>query len=68
METYVKKLTKKVKWAIEGCVKTHGPKDPQTLSAVSQLATLLWTQGRLKEAEDLFREVLDGSEEILGRS
>ena len=43
-----------------------GPTHPGTLISVNNLAGLLQAQGKLDEAEPLYRRALAGSEETLG--
>ena len=43
-----------------------GPTHPDTLTSVNNLAGLLQAQGKLDEAEPLYRRALAGREETLG--
>ena len=43
-----------------------GSDDPETLISVNNLGSLLKEQGKLEEAEVLFRRALEGSERVLG--
>ncbi len=45
-----------------------GDSHPSTLTSICSLATLLQAQGKLGEAEPLFREALDGQRRTLGDS
>ena len=46
--------------------KALGPAHPDTLATVNNLANLLSDQGKLDEAEPLYRRALAGKEEALG--
>ena len=43
-----------------------GPRHPDTLTWVNNLAGLLYEQGKLAEAEPLYHEALKGRRELLG--
>ena len=45
-----------------------GDSHPDTLTSINNLALLLKTQGKLGEAEPLYREALDGRRRTLGDS
>ena len=45
-----------------------GPKHPDTLKSVTDLASLLKEQNKLNQAEALYRRALKGREEIYGSS
>jgi eukaryotic-like serine/threonine-protein kinase len=47
--------------------KLHGPDDPETLEAGSELGALLWQRGLYAEAEDILRRVLEARQRVLGR-
>ena len=51
---------------VASCRETLGDKHPYTLLAISRLAQLLKAQGKLAEAEPLYREALAGCRETLG--
>jgi hypothetical protein len=46
--------------ALEGRRATLGPKHPDTLVSMGNLAGLLYAQGKLGESEALFKETLEG--------
>jgi tetratricopeptide (TPR) repeat protein len=52
--------------ALKGWEAKLGPKHPDTLATVEDLALVYWGQGRYEEAERLFRPALKGREEKLG--
>lgn len=43
-----------------------GAEHPSTLTSIANLASTFWNQGRWKEAEDLFVQVIETSLRMLG--
>ena len=52
--------------ALEGREQQLGADHPDTLNAVDELAQLLHDQGKLADAQPLYRRALDGREQQLG--
>lgn len=46
--------------------KTLGSDDALTLKAINNLGTIYWSQGRIKEAEAIYKGALPGLEKALG--
>jgi tetratricopeptide (TPR) repeat protein len=51
---------------LEGFEKVLGLEDPNTLTSVSKLGSLLEGQGRYKEAEAMHQRALQGREKVFG--
>ncbi|CUS15721.1 unnamed protein product, partial [Tuber aestivum] len=52
--------------ALEGREKTLGPDHPNTLTSVSNLASVLESQGKYTQSEAMNRRALEGHEKTLG--
>jgi len=52
---------------LDGCEKMLGKDHPDTLRSVSNLASVLRSQGKYEEAEAMNRRALDGMEKMLGK-
>jgi hypothetical protein len=44
-----------------------GQEHPDTLTSIANLASTFWNQGRWKEAEDLFVQVMETRKRVLGQ-
>ena len=53
--------------ALESFEKVLGPNHPDKLTCVNNLASLLYAQGKLHDAEPLFRRSLEGHKENVRR-
>ncbi|KAL8646144.1 MAG: hypothetical protein Q9210_006299, partial [Variospora velana] len=52
--------------ALDGSERVLGKEHPDTLTSVSNLASVLQDQGKYEEAEQMSRRALDGREKVLG--
>jgi len=52
--------------ALEGREKVLGPEDPDTLTSVSNLGSVLNGLGKYEEAEAMHQRALEGREKVLG--
>jgi tetratricopeptide (TPR) repeat protein len=55
------------RWELDGCEKVLGKDHPDTLGSVSNLASVLRSQGKYGEAGAMSRRALDGMEKMLGK-
>ena len=53
--------------ALEGREKALGKEHPNTLTSVSNLASVLRYQGKYEEVEEMNRRALEGKEKALGK-
>ncbi|KUJ07385.1 uncharacterized protein LY89DRAFT_365096 [Mollisia scopiformis] len=53
--------------ALEGREKVLGKEHPNTLTSVSNLASVLQNQGKYEQAEEMNRRALEGHEKVLGK-
>ncbi|KAJ5703166.1 hypothetical protein N7488_010714 [Penicillium malachiteum] len=53
--------------ALEGYKKVLGREHPDTLTSVSNLGSVLDSQGKYEEAEVMYQRDLEGCEKVLGR-
>src|SRR5436309_872581 len=60
------KAEKLFEWAVAGCEEKLGPKHPNTLGTVMNLAIVYCNQGQYNEAKKLYERALAGYEEKLG--
>ena len=51
---------------LEGSEKVLGPEHPSTLTSISNLGSVLSSQGKYEEAEAMHRRALEGDEKVLG--
>ena len=60
------RLSKSIASCSMSSAASAGPDHPETLKAMSNLALAIQSQGRLAEAEQMYREVLAAEQRVLG--
>ncbi len=67
-ESYQRAARNHMETAVELLRRVHGPENAEVAETMLALAALLQNQGRLREAEAVFREVLEIRKETLGEN